>query len=144
MLSKTSQYAIKACIFVASNMKEGKRVNLNAISEAINSPEAFTAKILQKLVKAKILNSLKGPSGGFEINKENITRINLELIFETIDGKSSYTQCGLGLNECSELHPCPIHYKFKQVRNDFHRMLVSTNIMDLTEENHINNTYLKN
>lgn len=42
---------------------------MKAIAEQINSPVAFTAKILQKLVKSNIVCSVKGKHGGFEIEK---------------------------------------------------------------------------
>ena len=43
------------------------RAGLKDIAFATNSPEAFTAKILQTLVRENLLLSIKGPNGGFEI-----------------------------------------------------------------------------
>ena len=49
MFSKACEYAIRSCILIATNSLESKNSNLKDISKAIDSPEAFTAKILQKL-----------------------------------------------------------------------------------------------
>ena len=67
MFSKSCEYAIRATIFIASKCCENRKVGLKEIADAIDSPTAFTAKILQKLSKNKIINSTKGVNGGFEI-----------------------------------------------------------------------------
>lgn len=108
--------------------KEGKRVNISAISKQIDGPVAFTAKILQKLVKAEIVMSLKGPNGGFEITPTKTAETTLATIVEIIDGTSIYKDCVLGLPECSEEKPCPLHSEFTRVRGDLKRMLENTTL----------------
>ena len=51
MFSRACEYAIKIMIYIAANEQEGQRTGLKEVTEAIGSPEAFTAKILQQLVK---------------------------------------------------------------------------------------------
>ena len=114
MFSKTCQYAIRACIYIAHQSMECKRVSLEMVSGKIESPEAFTAKILQKLVKNKIINSVKGPGGGFEVDLQGMSGTSLKSIVEAIDG-NILGQCSLGLNECSDIQPCPFHKIYKPV-----------------------------
>lgn len=111
---------------------EGERVNLTEISEAIDSPSAFTAKILQKLVKANIVDSVKGPHGGFIISQESMLTVNLEKVVNVIDGDGIYSSCGLGLSRCNEKKPCPLHFQFKEVRDDLRSLLQRTSLKDLT------------
>ena len=101
------------------------------ISAEIDSPQAFTAKILQALVKHNIINSVKGAYGGFEIDKTNIGNVKLSQIVNAIDGDSIYSGCGLGLEKCDENHPCPVHDKFKGVRDELKHMLEETNLEEL-------------
>src|SRR5690606_18072665 len=103
-----------------------KRVGIRDIAEAINSPEAFTAKILGELVKVGIIHSVKGPNGGFEIAQGKMESLNLQEIVLAIDGDKIYSGCGLGLKECNKLKPCPIHDRFVQVRQELKLMLEST------------------
>ncbi|MBA6151236.1 RrF2 family transcriptional regulator [Gelidibacter maritimus] len=128
MFSKACEYGIKASIYIALNSYDGNRVSLKEIAKEIDSPEAFTAKILQALVRDKIINSVKGAYGGFEIPKEAIASIKLSQIVNSIDGDSIYHGCGLGLNVCDENHPCPVHDQFKTIRNELKIMLESTNL----------------
>jgi len=131
MFSKACEYGIKASIFIAINSYEGNRVSPKEISEEIDSPTAFTAKILQALVKHNIINSVKGAYGGFEIDKNKISSIKLSEIVNAIDGDKIYKGCGLGLHTCDENHPCPVHDKFKIVRTELKDMLENTNLEQL-------------
>lgn len=131
MFSKACEYAIRASIFIAKNSIENQRVSPKKISEEINSPQAFTAKILQALVKSNIINSVKGAQGGFEIDKDEIPKIKLLQIVEAIDGEKIFTECALGLKQCSETHPCPLHEKFTTVRTDLRELLEQTNLEEL-------------
>jgi Rrf2 family iron-sulfur cluster assembly transcriptional regulator len=131
MFSKACEYGIKAAIFIATKSYEGKRVSPKEISAEIDSPQAFTAKILQALVKHNIINSVKGAYGGFEIDKTNISNVKLSQIVNAIDGDSIYSGCGLGWEKCDENHPCPVHDKFKGVRDELKHMLEETNLEEL-------------
>ena len=142
MFSKACEYAIRASVYIAVQSLEGKRVNLQSISAEINSPEAFTAKILQTLVKHKIIQSLKGPNGGFSIEADMTSKVFLSNIVSAIDGDSIYKGCGLGLKECSEKFPCPVHDKFKKIREDLRNMLERTSLFQLSKELMKGHTYL--
>ncbi|SNR97855.1 transcriptional regulator, BadM/Rrf2 family [Belliella buryatensis] len=130
MFSKACKYAINAMIYVASLPENGQRAGLKEIAKAINSPEAFTAKILQQLVRDELLNSAKGPHGGFEI-QGNPNTITIAQIVGSIDGDMIFTGCALGLEKCSEDHPCPVHHKFKAVRDHLTGMMLTTNLKDI-------------
>jgi len=131
MFSKTCEYGIRATIFIASQSYQDNRVGLKDIAQKIDSPEAFTAKILQILSKNNIIHSIKGVGGGFEIPKKTMSQIKLIQIVSAIDGDRVFTGCGLGLNHCSEDHPCPVHDKFKEIRNGLATMLENTNLEEL-------------
>jgi Rrf2 family iron-sulfur cluster assembly transcriptional regulator len=131
MFSKTCEYGIRAVIIIASESYQDNRIGLKEIAKKIDSPEAFTAKILQILSKNNIINSIKGVGGGFEIPKETLSQIKLIQIVSAIDGDRVFTGCGLGLSHCSEIHPCPVHDKFKEIRNGLTFMLENTNLEEL-------------
>jgi Rrf2 family iron-sulfur cluster assembly transcriptional regulator len=131
MFSKTCEYGIRAAIFIASQSYLDNRIGLKEIAKKIDSPEAFTAKILQILSKNNIIHSAKGVGGGFQIPKETMSQIKLIQIVAAIDGDRVFTGCGLGLSHCSEIHPCPVHDKFKQIRSELASMLENTNLEEL-------------
>ena len=132
MFSKACEYAIRAAIFIASESEKGSRASLKDIAREIDSPEAFTAKTLQKLSRSGIIHSTKGAHGGFEVKPEKMDNIMVSDIVVAIDGDKVYTRCSLGLHNCSEEHPCPFHTRFKPVRNGLKDIVENTSLKDLT------------
>lgn len=143
MFSKACEYGIKAAVFIAVKSQQDCRVGLNEIAKEIDSPIAFTAKVLQQLSRNLIVDSVKGPAGGFEISTKKAGKITLSKIVSAIDGDAIYKGCGLGFHNCNENKPCPVHHQFKLIRNDLKKMLETTSLLDLSKG--INNgiTFLK-
>jgi len=143
MFSKACEYGIKATIYIATQSLQGRRVSLKEIAEKVDSPTAFTAKILHQLAKNNLLVSTKGPAGGFQIEKERIDEIKLADIVFAIDGDSIYEGCGLGLEKCNAHKPCPVHDKFVVIRDELKQMLQNTSLYELTTGLEVGLTYLK-
>ena len=133
MFSKSCEYGIRALIYIASDNNGGRKVGINEICENIEAPEHFTAKILQILGRNRIVNSQKGVHGGFYLDNYQ-KDIKLIDVVSAIDGKTLFTGCGLGLKECSEINPCPLHNKFKSIRNNILKMLEETSIAELGKD----------
>ncbi len=141
--SKSCEYGIRATIYIAVQSLQDKRVSLVEISEKIDSPKSFTAKILQKLARNKIIVSVKGQTGGYEIPKDDMEKITLSQIVLAIDGSGLYSLCGLGLKKCSEKQPCPVHKDFKLIREKIRKTLESTNLSMLASSIDDGLSYLK-
>ncbi len=127
IFSKTCEYAMRAVFYVAQKSHEGQKVGIKEIAEQINSPEPFLAKILQKLSRERLIQSVKGPNGGFYFDAVSLNRPLADIV-SAIDGNDIFTGCGLGLTYCSESNPCPLHDEFKKVRNQITHMLNNTTI----------------
>ena len=142
MFSKTCEYAIRALIFIAQKSKDGSRVGIKDISAGIDSPEYFIAKILQDLSRKGFVQSAKGPNGGFYMEGKNLQQSVADIVRE-IDGDKLFSGCGLGLKECSEDHPCPIHNDFKHIRQEIKTMLEESRIQLFVENLDLKLTFLK-
>lgn len=132
MLSLTCKTAIKAVIYLASKFESGEKAGIKEIAEYINASEHSVGKILQTLVKGNVINSLKGPTGGFFVTAKQISQPVINIVL-AIDGKDVFNQCGLGLSKCSATHPCPMHDDYKAVRDLFEKMCRQKKISDLCE-----------
>ncbi len=115
MLSNTCKTAIKAVIYLASKADHSEKAGVKEVAQHINASEHTVSKILQNLVKQNVINSVKGPSGGFLITEGQRQQPIINIV-TTIDGQSVFTECGLGLSKCSATHPCPIHDEYKKGR----------------------------
>ncbi len=130
MFSKACEYAIRSAIYISAQSASGKRVSLTEVATKIESPEAFTSKILQNLVKHNVISSIKGPGGGFQVDMEKIKDIKLITIIEAFDNKI-LDQCSLGLSECSDEFPCPFHHKYKPIKEKLIHTFNNTSLADL-------------
>ncbi|MGZ3862094.1 MAG: RrF2 family transcriptional regulator [Bacteroidia bacterium] len=133
IFTKATEYGIRAAVFIAQQSLNGERASLKEISKEIDSPVAFTAKILQQLVKGKVIVSVVGPSGGFEIDKKNLRKISLADIVQAINGNTHENVCVLGLKRCSEVKPCPVHNTYKHIKKDLREMLHNTNLLGMSQ-----------
>lgn len=132
MLSLTCKTAIKAVIYLAVRFESGEKSGIKEIAAFIDASEHTVGKMLQTLVKEEVINSAKGPSGGFYITAKQKNQAIIKVI-EAIDGKEVFEQCGLGLSKCSATHPCPIHNDYKIVRDQFKAMCQQRKMSDLCE-----------
>ena len=133
MFSKACEYGIRAVIYIWAQNNKGTKTGIKDICKEIDAPEFFTAKILQSLAKQGIVSSAKGPNGGFYVDKDQEDLALIEII-RAIDGDKIFKGCGLGLKECSEKNPCPIHHDFKNIRDQLSIMLKNTKISDMASD----------
>jgi Rrf2 family protein len=132
MLSNTCKTAIKAVIYLSSKFDKGEKAGIREVAEFIGANEHTVGKILQTLVKQNVIRSVKGPSGGFYISKEQQNQPVINIV-EAIDGKQIFKSCGLGLTKCSSAHPCPIHDEYKAARDLVENLFRKKKVFDLCE-----------
>lgn len=130
MLSLTCKTAIKAVIFLSSKSDEGEKSSIKEIAMRINASEHTVGKILQLLARKKLINSLKGPTGGFYLDEEQQEQSLIHIV-QTIEGGMIFQECGLGLSKCSASHPCPIHDEYKIVRDQAEKIFKEKKIREL-------------
>ena len=142
MFSKTCTYAIKIVIHLANRHADGKdRSDLKDITEGIDSPMAFTAKVLQQLTRSGITESTRGRSGGISLSSP--LTVSMADVIQAIDGDALMSGCLLGFKECSDSHPCPMHHKYKPIRAQLKTALINTSMNGLASAMATTNSHLK-
>ncbi len=143
MFSKTCEYAFRAAVVVALASKNGERLTLTDIAKRTGAPKAFTAKVLQALARGGIVNSQRGPNGGFDLPPLHAKKVNLRMIMDAIGEEAFHTGCVMGLKECNSIDPCPLHVQITRVKEEMHRVLENTDVLSLAEELNNGTTRLK-
>lgn len=133
MLSRASKYAILSTLFLASHSNEEKKISVKVIAESIDVPSPFLAKLLQQLVRGKIISSAKGPKGGFYLTEKDCQK-NVCDIIENIDGLNRLNDCFLGLNECDSSNPCPVHFIVEPFKNSIMGKFRDKTISEFAQE----------
>lgn len=142
MLSTSCKYALRAAVYLMARSKNASKAGIKEIAEDIEANEHTTGKILQLLVKEKIISSVKGPNGGFYI-KADARPVYLIDIVKLIDGVHFFFECGLGLHKCSETKPCPIHHTYKASREKLYKEFCSVTIQQLATDLEKGKAFLK-
>ncbi len=143
MLSKSCIYALRSILFIAHNASVDSKVGIKEVALALDLPIHYSGKILQQLSKNGIIQSIKGPNGGFYLNEE-AQNVKLIEIIKIIDGLEFFTSCGLGLKQCSDDHPCPLHNDFKVFRDGLWELFNSKSILDLVSKIEEGNAFIRN
>ena len=127
--SRPCEYAIRTMAYLA-RVEPHKRVQAQEIAAAEGIPSPFLAKVLQQLARANLINSFKGPGGGFSLNR-NPREVSLYDIFRVVDGVDDLERCAVGLAECSDFAPCPLHDTWKSVRVHLLQYLKKTTLEEM-------------
>lgn len=137
MLSNSCRYGIRAVIYLASRNTTKNTIGIKEISTDLELPAPFLAKILQNLAKHKILNSTKGPNGGFSLLK-NPESISVLDIVKIIDGEALFKNCIIHDGTCAEVKRskkvCPVHKDYSVVRNDLIGLFRNKSVAELAKE----------
>ena len=110
--------------------EENRRVQVDEIANRLVVPKHFLAKIMNRVVKEGILDSTKGPYGGFSINDETLSSPLIRLLKIT-DGMEQFNTCVLRLRKCNKANPCPLHFLMEQNREDLLNNFSGTTVADL-------------
>jgi Rrf2 family protein len=142
MLSTSCKYALRAAVYLTAVSNEESKAGIKQIAEEIQANEHTTGKILQLLVREKIILSTKGPHGGFYI-AANAKPIYLIDVVKVVDGIHFFFECGLGLHKCSESKPCPIHFTYKVSREKLFNEFSTITLRDLANDIERGEAFLK-
>jgi Rrf2 family protein len=143
MFSKACEYAIRAALYISTKSVDGSKLGIKEIAKEIDSPAHFTAKILQTLTREGIISSIKGPNGGFFLDPK-AKPVPLTSIVKAIDGENILHSCSLGLKECSDRFPCPIHHDIKAYKERLRQIMKEKTLQQLGSDLITGKTFLKN
>ncbi len=133
MLTNQSKYAIRAILYLAVYTDIDKKMGSKEVAEKIKIPAPFLAKILQKLVKNKIISSAKGPNGGFYLTENNLQTTMLNIV-AAVEGLDILSECFLGLPRCGDENPCAIHHLIAPFKDTILKEMGEKTIKQYAEE----------
>lgn len=131
--SKSFGYALRGVLYVALVSEENRRVQVDEIAQKLSVPKHFLAKIMNRVVKEGILDSTKGPYGGFSVNEETLSSPLIRLLRIT-DGMEQFNTCVLRLRKCNKANPCPLHFLMEQNRDGLLKDFSKTTVADLLKQ----------
>lgn len=118
-------------------------MSVDHIAAQLDVPRNYLSKILHVLARTEILDSTRGPGGGFRLALP-ASELQLADIVEHFDDLPDETTCLLGRDRCSETDPCGAHHRWAEVRRVIKDFLSETSLADLsTTESPLALEYMK-
>jgi len=112
-------------------------IGIKKISEDLGLSSPFLGKIMQNLVKQKLLVSTKGPNGGFAL-AHSADKITLWDIVIKVDGEEFFTNCLISLEPCRTHDPskplCPVHSQYDKLRKQIGEFYQETNLEIISKD----------
>lgn len=119
-LARSVEYALRAIFFLA-DQPEGKISLVNEISLRQGLPRDYLSKLMQRLVKAELIESSRGPKGGFRLAR-SANRITLLEVVEAVSGPLNMWTCNLKTS-CPMTQNCPFHAVWKEANDKIAEVL---------------------
>jgi Rrf2 family protein len=131
-LTKKADYGLIALKHLAVN-SGGVSSSAKAIAECYGIPLPLLAKILQKLTKLGMLQSLPGTNGGYRLAREASQITALDVI-RAIDGPIILTSCFTEHGECSHSEKCTVRAPLRRVHEGILNLLNTITISDMSKD----------
>ncbi len=129
MISQTAEYALRAMVFLA--MQKSAATG-QAIAETTKVPPGYLSKIMQQLVKGKLVNSQRGIGGGFVLSKD-AHEISILDVINSVDPIEPIKSCPLGL-QSHGFNLCPLHKRLSAATAQVEEAFANSNLSELVEE----------
>lgn len=120
--------AIHAMVVIAAN--NGRLLTVKNIVSVLKVSETHLSKVMQRLCKAGLVVSTRGPGGGFELNGGNNKLLE---VYEAIDGPLVMTSCLFEKPVCGS-RKCIFDKLLKRTNRDFYKYLSQTGLKDIVKK----------
>jgi Rrf2 family protein len=130
VLTKRVHYGMRGLINLEKNKKQSF---LKKISKEENIPESYLAKIFQVFVQRGILNSKKGPNGGFYLAK-SLKDVSIGDIVEVLEGEPHLDNCPFSdVFICDRKEECFLYNTWRRTEEERYNALRNISIIDIIE-----------
>jgi Rrf2 family protein len=130
-LSKKADYALIAMRHLAAGGQDGS-VSAREIAEAYAIPAELLAKVLQRLVRARLLVSVQGTRGGYRLAADP-QRLTVADVIQAIDGPVAVTACSPDDHACEQFEHCGIRDPLWKIKARIVDVLATVSLAELAE-----------
>jgi len=128
-LSNTSRYAIRILAYIADH-KETTLLNATQLSDNLLIPYKFLTKIMTELVKADMVESIRGREGGFRL-KKNASVIKVDDVLNLFNDSIKDEECILGIGFCNGMCKCALHDQWMEPKLLMQKMFRESSLEDI-------------
>ncbi len=133
LISKTAKYAVRAVVYLTARAREGQaRVPIQDVAAALSVPQNYLSKVMHQLGRAGVLDSVRGPHGGFAlaVPPEELVLARITAPFDDTGGP---LPCLLKDRPCNPEQPCVAHHRWKQIATETRAFFETTTVTELLD-----------
>ncbi len=131
-LSNTSQYAIRILAYMVN--KENKElVTATELADILIISYKFLTKIMNDLVKADFVLSVRGREGGYRLKKDP-SEVKVNDILELFNDSIQDEQCILGIGFCNGMCKCALHDQWMEPKYLMQKMFRESSLKDISHQ----------
>ncbi len=132
LISQTAEYALRVMAQLALHQSPDA-ISREELAQQTKIPVHFLAKIMRRLVAAKIVNARRGAKGGFRLARP-VERIHMIEVLRAVGYKFEMDRCAFGWSKCSSSKPCPLHGIWREVKESFQQWAEKTTLADIKQK----------
>ncbi|HNX90433.1 MAG TPA: Rrf2 family transcriptional regulator [Candidatus Omnitrophota bacterium] len=130
-LTKNTDYAVRAIIELA--IRGGSFIPASEISAKQDIPYQYLRRILQLLIKERVVTSREGASGGVKL-KANPSEVDLVDIIKIFQGDIQLSECMFRKKVCSNRSKCVLRKRIKAIEEKVNHELEGITIQNLIDD----------
>jgi Rrf2 family protein len=129
MLNQSAEYALRATLYMA-NLGAEKAYKATAIADALGLPANYLSKVMHELVRVRVLNSVRGPTGGYLLAVPP-SELPLNRIVAPFQDLEPGRHCLMGDRLCDRKKSCPAHQRWGQIKEGLASSLRITTLAEM-------------
>jgi Rrf2 family protein len=129
LVTRETDYAVRCVLYLAQD--KDQVASVGEIADQMHIPKSFLAKILQRLVREGIVESIRGVNGGFRLLRSP-AQITLLEVLTAIQGVAPVNSCAIDKRRCNLSSRCGVHPVWIEIRREIERRLATQTIQSLT------------
>jgi len=128
-LTTRGKYAVTASLDLAMHDENTSYVAISEIAKRQSIPASYLEQLFRYLRKAGILESLRGPGGGYKLTRPT-SDIKIGEIIAAVENRMDATQCG-GEGNCSAGSKCLAHNLWTELNSEVDNFLMNKSLQDV-------------
>lgn len=133
-LTAKGRYAVTAMLDLALHDNQGP-ISLADISQRQTISLSYLEQLFAKLRKGSLVNSVRGPGGGYELERSAGSIFVAEII-DAVDESLDSTKCG-GTGDCQAGETCLTHHLWEDLSTQIHSFLEGISLADIVEKHEV-------
>ena len=131
-LTTKSRYAVTAMLDIASH-NTGSPISLPEISHRQNISLSYLEQLFSRLKKSGLVDSIKGPGGGYMLSKD-ANEIVISEVIHAVDEDLETTACN-GKSNCHNNHQCISHNLWQDLGTEINNFLSDITLKQVIAKN---------